>query len=99
MKVEIAPTPKFDVSLSLIARHSLVLSALALSMPRPSARAEDSIAYLYENYREEDGRITVVTQSSAVNQDVAASGHIQLTGTIDAVSGATPTGRPAQPGS
>jgi hypothetical protein len=98
MKVEIAPAPKFDVSLGLVARHSLVLSALALSMPRPAARAEDSVAYLYENYREEDGRITVVTQSSSVNQDVAANGHIQLTGAIDAVSGATPTGRPAQPG-
>jgi hypothetical protein len=99
MKVETASAPRFEVSLSLIARHSLVLSALALSMPRPSARAEDSVAYLYENYREEDGRITVVTQSSSVNQDIAVNGHIQLTGTIDAVSGATPTGRPAQPGS
>jgi hypothetical protein len=67
-------------------------------MPR-AARAEDSVAYVYENYREEDGRITVVTQSSSVNQDVGTNGHLQLSGTIDAVSGATPTGRPAQPGS
>jgi len=72
---------------------------MALSMPRPSARADDSIAYKYENYREEDGRITVVTESGSVNEDVAAYGHIQLSGTIDAVAGATPTGRPAPPGS
>jgi hypothetical protein len=67
-------------------------------MPRPPARAEDSIAYNFENYREEDGRITVETQSSSVNQDVSANGHFNLTGTIDAVSGATPTGRPAPAG-
>jgi hypothetical protein len=78
---------------------ALTAAALALSMPRPSARAEDSIAYIFENYREEDGRITVVTESSSVNEDIAAYGHIQLSGTIDAVTGATPTGRPAQPGS
>ena len=78
---------------------ALTAAALALSMPRPTARAEDSIAYVFENYREEDGRITVVTESSSVNEDIAAYGHIQLTGTVDAVAGATPTGRPAQPGS
>jgi hypothetical protein len=81
-----------------IAPSALLAAALALSAPRPSARADDSIAYMYENYREEDGRITVVTESSSVNEDVAAYGHIQLSGTIDAVTGATPTGRPAPPG-
>jgi len=75
---------------------SLLLSAsLLLCLPRPSARAEDSIDYKYENYREDDGRITVQTESSAVDEDVGPYGHIRLTGTIDAVSGATPTGRPA----
>jgi hypothetical protein len=82
-----------------IAPSALLAAALALSAPRPSARADDSIAYMYENYREEDGRITVVTESSSVNEDVASYGHIQLSGTIDAVTGATPTGRPAPPGS
>lgn len=78
---------------------TLLAAALALSMPRPMARAEDSVGYIYENYREEDGRISVVEQSSSVNQDIGTNGHLQLSGTIDAVSGATPTGRPAQPGS
>jgi hypothetical protein len=68
-------------------------------LARPSARAEDSIAYKFENYREEDGRITVETQSSTLDQDVGQFGHLSLTGTIDAVAGATPTGRPAPPGS
>jgi hypothetical protein len=82
-----------------IAQGAILAAALALSMPRPSARADDSVAYKYENYREEDGRITVVTESGSVNEDVATYGHIQLSGTIDAVAGATPTGRPAPPGS
>ncbi len=78
---------------------ALLMSALALSIPRPSARAEDSIAYKYENYREEDNRISVITQTGSADQDVGAYGHLRLTGTIDAVAGATPTGRPAPPGS
>jgi hypothetical protein len=78
----------------------LLSAAVALCLTRVAARAEDSVDFKYENYREEDGRITVQTQTSAVDQDVArVNGHIHLTGTIDAVSGATPTGRPAQPGS
>jgi hypothetical protein len=78
---------------------ALLAAALALCAPRPSARADDSIAYNFENYREEDGRITVETQSSVADQDVGTFGHFTLTGTIDAVAGATPTGRPAPPGS
>jgi hypothetical protein len=78
---------------------ALLAAALALCAPRPSARADDSIAYKFENYREEDGRITVETESSQVDQDLPANGHISLTGTIDAVAGATPTGRPAPEGS
>jgi hypothetical protein len=78
---------------------ALLAAALALCTPRPSARADDSIAYKFENYREDDNRITVETQSSVVDEDVGAFGHLSLTGTIDAVAGATPTGRPAPEGS
>jgi hypothetical protein len=82
-----------------IPSSALLAAALALCVPRPSAKADDSIAYKFENYREEDGRITVETQSSVVDEDVGTFGHLSLTGTIDAVAGATPTGRPAPPGS
>jgi hypothetical protein len=78
----------------------LLSAALFLCLERTVAKAEDSVDFKYENYREEDGRITVQTQTSAVDQDIPqVDGHIRLTGTIDAVSGATPTGRPAPPGS
>jgi hypothetical protein len=74
-------------------------AAVALCLPRPSARADGSVGYIFENYREEDNRITVETQSGSADQDVGAFGHLSLTGTIDAVSGATPTGQPAPEGS
>jgi len=82
-----------------VSSSALLAAALALCLPRPSARADDSIAYKFENYREEDGRITVETQSSEVNQDIGSLTHLTLTGTIDAISGATPTGQPAAAGS
>jgi hypothetical protein len=77
---------------------ALLAAALALCLPRPLARADDSIAYKFENYREEDGRITVETNSSTVNEDLGNFGHLSLTGTIDAISGATPTGVSNPPG-
>src|ERR1022692_4038273 len=78
---------------------AMLAATLALCLPRPSARADDSIEYKFENYREEDGRITVETQSGRADQDIGADTHLTLLGTIDAVSGATPTGIPAPPGS
>ncbi|HEY1791794.1 MAG TPA: DUF3570 domain-containing protein [Opitutaceae bacterium] len=71
---------------------------IAILLLRHAARADDSLIYKFENYREDDNRITVETQSSQLDQDILAGGHIMLTGTIDAVSGATPTGRPAPAG-
>jgi hypothetical protein len=78
---------------------ALLAATLAICLPRPSARADDSVAYIFENYRENDGRITVETQSGSADQDVGSFGHLSLTGTIDAVAGATPTGQPAPAGS
>jgi hypothetical protein len=77
----------------------MLAASLALCLPRTSARADDSLEYKFENYREEDGRITVETQSSEADQDIGTETHLRLTGTLDAISGATPTGAPAPPGS
>ena len=77
----------------------LLMATLGLSLPRSQARAEDAIAYKYETYREADGRIEVRTQSGSAEQDLGADTQLKLTGTIDAIAGATPTGEPAPPGS
>ena len=77
----------------------LLMATLGLNLPRSQARAEDSVAYKYETYREANGRIEVRTQSGSAEQDFGADTQLKLTGTIDAIAGATPTGEPAPPGS
>jgi hypothetical protein len=80
-------------------RAAAMAAALALPPSRPLARAENAVAYTFENYREEDGRITVETQSGSADQDIGQDMHLRLTGTVDAITGATPTGEQAPAGS
>lgn len=69
-------------------------AGLALVTPR-GARAEDSLAYKYQVYRERDGRVTVRTQTGHVEADLGVQWHLKVEGVIDAIAGATPTGQPA----
>ncbi len=78
---------------------AVLMAALGLGLPRSQARAGDSIAYKYETYREAGGRIKVETQSGSAEQSIGVDTQLKLTGTIDAIAGATPTGEPAPPGS
>ncbi len=75
-----------------------LLSGLLLASPRP-ARAEDSITYKYEDYREAGGRIAVQTQGAHLESDLGTDMRVQVEGVIDAISGATPNGQPAPAGS
>jgi hypothetical protein len=76
----------------------ILIAAFTLGIPR-WARAEDSATYKYEDYREAAGRISVTTQVGSFQQDLGTDTHLGLTGTVDAISGATPTGAPAPAGS
>ncbi len=76
----------------------LLASILALVVPRVG-RAENSLTYKYEDYRESSGRITVETQSALLEQDIGTDFHVKLQGVTDAIAGATPTGQPAPTGS
>lgn len=82
-------------------RSLFISSALAgwmfLLGPRV-ARAEDSLSYKYEDYRESDGRIVVKTQNALVEQDIGTDMHLKVQGVIDAIAGATPNGQPAPAG-
>lgn len=73
-------------------------ACLVLLSPRP-ARAEDSLSYKYVDYREAAGRIAVQTQSALIEQDLGTEMHLKLLGVIDAIAGASPSGRPAPAGS
>ncbi len=77
---------------------SVLAGWLLLLSPRP-ARAEDSLSYKYEDYREGDGRIAVKTQNALVEQDLGPDMHLKVSGVIDAIAGATPNGQPAPAGS
>jgi hypothetical protein len=56
--------------------------------------AEDHVDYGYENYREEDGRIGVDTQSLLFQKSITPWLSLQGQAVYDAISGATPTGAP-----
>jgi hypothetical protein len=74
------------------------MGILAWHLPR-EARGDGEAAYQYEDYREAGGRIAVREQSGSLAQDLAEGVNLKLTGTLDAIAGATPTGQPAAPGS
>ena len=77
---------------------SSVLAVWLLLLGPRAARAEDSLSYKYEDYRESDGRIVVKTQNALVEQDIGTDMHLKVQGVIDAVAGATPNGQPAPDG-
>ena len=88
MKSALFPTP----------RALLLAAALAWLSPR-AARAENSLAFKYEDYRESGGRIAVQTQGAYLEQNLGTEMHLKLSGLLDSITGATPTGEPAPAGS
>ncbi|MCX6952869.1 MAG: DUF3570 domain-containing protein [Verrucomicrobia bacterium] len=78
-------------------RAFVLASLLAWLAPR-SARAENSIAYKYSDYREADGRIAIKTQGTYIEKDLGTEMHLKLEGLLDAITGATPSGQPAPAG-
>jgi len=70
-----------------------------LAFSRPSARADGSFAYKYEDYDEAGGRVGVRTQGVVIDQDLGEGLTFSATLINDAIAGASPTGAPAAPGS
>jgi len=80
--------------------HGLSLSLILLGLaPRPSARADGTVAYSYTDYSETAGRVGVHTQEALLEQDLGADFKLSVTAVNDAIAGATPTGAPAPAGS
>jgi hypothetical protein len=78
---------------------SALLIGILAAWTERNVRAQDNLAYKYEDYREAGGRIDVQEQAGSVTQDLTPEMSLKLTGTLDAVTGATPTGQPAPAGS
>lgn len=74
------------------------LAVLHLVNPRPS-RAEDAVAYKFQSWQEDGGRIRVDAHYGLVEKDLGLAARLRLTGVIDTIAGATPTGEPPPPGS
>ena len=74
-------------------RHWLLMVLLALVPPR-SARAEDSVSFKYQDYREADGRIAVQVRSALFEKDLGTAMQVRVTGVMDTIAGATPNGQP-----
>lgn len=72
----------------------LLIALAAWMQPRP-ARAEDSISFKYQDYREADGRIAVQVRSALFEQDLGTAMQLKVTGIMDSIAGATPDGEPA----
>ncbi len=80
------------------ARAYAFAGSLLLVAPRAS-RGETNVAYKYEDYQESAGRVGVQAQYGLVEQSLGTDAKLKLTGVIDVIAGATPTGQvPALPG-
>lgn len=76
-----------------------LLAVTLASLAPHGARAEDSISYKYEDYREMGGRIAVRTQGAFIEKDLGTATKLKLEGILDSIAGATPNGQPARAGS
>lgn len=79
-------------------RVSSLSLLLVLLTPR-SSRAENSVSFKHQDYRESGGRVVIRTQGAYVEQDVGLATVLKAEGVIDAITGATPNGQPAPAGS
>ncbi|HLP07612.1 MAG TPA: DUF3570 domain-containing protein [Opitutaceae bacterium] len=76
----------------------LCAGVLFLLQPR-NARAESTITYKFEDYQESGGRVGVQAQYALIEQSLGTDAKLKLTGVIDSIAGATPTGEaPTTPG-
>ncbi|HWA86347.1 MAG TPA: DUF3570 domain-containing protein [Opitutus sp.] len=86
-----APTPQHSLPHPL--KAAIVIGAWFFLQVR-ATRAENSLSYKYVDYREDGGRIAVESHYGLAEADLTPDLRLKLTGVIDAIAGATPTGQP-----
>lgn len=87
------------MSVSTSPFRAAVLALVLVWLAPRAARAEESISYKHQDYRERGGRILVETHGATVEKDFGTETHLKVEGILDAIAGATPTGVPAPAGS
>jgi hypothetical protein len=76
---------------------ALLLAVLLQLLAPRSGRAETVTAYKYQDYRESGGRINVRAHYGLIEQTLGLEARVKITGVMDTITGATPTGEPADP--
>ena len=76
---------------------ALLLAILLQLLAPRSGRAETVTAYKYQDYQESGGRIKVQAHYGLIEQTLGVEARIKITAVQDTISGATPTGEPADP--
>jgi len=80
-------------------RRQALIVATALACAEPIlARADDSIAYKFQSWREDHDRIAVDSHYGLIDATLCSSTQLKLMGVIDSIAGATPTGELPAPG-
>lgn len=77
----------------------LLVSLCLQALLAQRVRGENHVDYKYEDYAEESGRIHVRTHGALFEIEATPSVSVHGEAVFDAISGATPTGGPPQPGS
>lgn len=72
----------------------LLLCALLLLLAPQNLPAEDSLWYKFQSWQEDDGRIRVDAHYALAEKDLSLATKFKLSGVIDTIVGATPTGEP-----
>lgn len=75
-------------------RCLFLAGVLELTLPRLT-RAEGSVSYKFQSWQEDADRIRVDSHAAQIEQGLPNDFRLKLSGVIDSIAGATPTGQPA----
>lgn len=75
-------------------RAALAAGLLLWLCPRES-RAQGQLGYKFQTWQEENGRIRVDSHYALAERDLGVATKLKVTGLVDTITGASPTGQPA----
>lgn len=79
-----------------LTRGRAVLAALLLLWLAPrDSRAQGQLGYKFQTWQEDPGRIRVDSHYALAERELGAATKLKVTGLVDTIAGASPTGQPA----
>lgn len=77
-------------------RALALVGGLAAVLLDRGARAEDTIRYKFQAWNENSNRIQVNSHYALIETELSPTSQLRVLGTVDTITGATPTGEPAE---